>query len=407
MKIAYLDCFAGVSGDMIIGALLDAGLDFDFLNGELQKLELQGYSLSSANILKNGISCIKFDVTISEQHSHRNLSDITDIIQKSRLDDAIKKRSIDIFTSLGKVEAKIHGKDISEIHFHELGAVDTIVDIVGAVIGFEALGIQGIFCSAVNVGQGYVKTAHGMLPVPAPATAALLSGVPVFSSGIDGELATPTGAALVRYLAESFGPIPAMTYHSIGCGAGSKNLPIPNILRIFIGEANGRSYRNDDAIMIETNIDDMSPEYYEYCMDRLFAEGALDVFMIPAVMKKSRPGTLLCVLATREKLDDLCRIIFAETTTAGVRISHHTRYILDRRFETAKTKYGQIQVKLLIDNDNIVTIAPEYEDCRKAALASNVPLYHVYDEALAIVRKLHDYNIKIEKLNSALKKISE
>lgn len=379
MKIAYFNCFSGASGDMILGALLDAGLDFEMLKTELAKLPFTGYELQKSHIVKKGISATKFDVKIPHEHHHRGLHKIFSIIDESTLSEDIKSTSKAIFQRLGEAEAKIHKKSVDKIHFHEVGAVDAIIDIVGAVIGFQLLGIDKIYASPLHVGSGTVDCAHGILPVPAPATAELLKSVPVYSKDVEGELVTPTGAAILSTLSEAFGDMPAMTIVETGYGAGGHDLEIPNVLRIMIGEAKELSDR-DVTQLIQTNIDDMNPQFYEHIMERLFANGALDVYMTPIIMKKNRPGIILNVLGHPSSCQKLTDIIFSETTTLGIRLSDmKKRHILKREFITLKTPWGEAKGKVRTLESGEKTVSPEYEDCKRLAQENNIPIQSVYD----------------------------
>jgi uncharacterized protein (TIGR00299 family) protein len=381
MKILYFDCFAGISGDMVLGALVDAGLPVDDLKIELAKLNLSGWDIRAEKVMKNALSATRLHVETAEGHVHRGLSDIARIIDNSGLDDKIKKQSKDAFTRLAAVEASIHNKSVDEIHFHEVGALDAIIDIVGAMIGIHLLGINKVCSSPVHLGTGFVKAAHGKIPVPAPATLALLRDVPVFSDGIEAELTTPTGAAILTTLAGKFGPLPSMKVESIGYGAGSRDLPIPNLLRVCLGTAETEQYDEDTIQLIETNIDNMNPEFFEFVSERLFAAGALDVWTIPITMKKSRPAVLLSALAEKKDSDKITEIIFTETTTLGVRIREVQRKKLQRESVVVKTKYGDIRIKIGKLGDEIKNIAPEYDDCKKAAHQLGIPLKDIYDEA--------------------------
>ncbi|HNW27361.1 MAG TPA: nickel pincer cofactor biosynthesis protein LarC [Spirochaetota bacterium] len=380
MKIAYFDCFSGVSGDMVLGALIDAGADFEALKKILSTIPVSGYVLSAEKVLKNGIAGTRFTVTASGSEKERHLSDILTLIGASSLPERAKQWAGDIFRLIGGVEAEIHGKSIEEIHFHEIGAVDSIIDIAGACAALDMMGIDAVHCSRINVGGGIVKTGHGMLPVPAPATAKLLAGSPVYSSGLEAELATPTGAAIMKYFSKSFGPLPDMTVRNVGYGAGMMDLPVPNLLRVYIGEDSARE-GYDTVLSLETNIDDMNPEFYQHVFDRLFEAGALDVFTAPIIMKKGRPGTLLTVLAREERREALAEIIFAETTTAGIRAARLERTVLDREMRRVTTRFGEITVKVLSRGGRVVSVSPEYEECRRIAKERQVPLKEVYDEA--------------------------
>ena len=320
MKIIYFDCFAGAGGDMILGALIDAGLSVEDLKEELSQLSLSGYEIRAEKSIKKGISGTKFHVNVSHDHHHRSLNDILKIIDGSSLSDDVKGQSKKIFTRLAEAEGKIHNKPVEEIHFHEVGAVDSIIDIVGTVIGLDRLDIREVRVSRIHVGTGFLECAHGTLPVPPPATLELLKNIPVYSTGIESELVTPTGAAILSTLSSCFGEIPSMCIEKTGYGLGSRDLTIPNVLRILVGETDD-NYDVDTVQLIETNIDDMNPQFYEYIIESLFAHGAKDVFLTPIIMKKNRPGVVLSVLASPEKIDELIDIIFQETTTLGVRIS--------------------------------------------------------------------------------------
>ena len=379
MKTAYFDCFSGISGDMIIGALIDLGLDVNFLDKEFKKLNIKGYGIKSKKIVKNGIAATKFDV-IENKHDHeeRNLKEINQIIENSKLDDGIKGTIKKIFLKIASAEAKIHNKPIDKIHFHEIGAIDTIIDIAGAVIGLKKLGIEEIYCSKLNVGTGFVEFSHGRFPVPAPATAEILKNAPVYHNNVEAELVTPTGAAIITTLASKFGEMPSMKVEKIGYGAGTKDLEHPNVLRVFFGELNDNE--EEKINIIETNIDNMNPEIYPYAIDKLMEDGALDAYLTNIIMKKGRPAIKLTVLAELKDTDKLCSIIFDETTTLGVRIYQAAKKKLDREIKTIKTKYGDVRVKVSKLNNQIKNTMPEYEDCVKIAKQNKIPLKKVYEE---------------------------
>lgn len=380
MKTAYFDCFSGISGDMLIGALLDLGLDINFLKKELEKLNLKGYNIEFKKIVKNGISAIKFDVVENHKHHHeeRSLKEINKIIGNSKLDNETKNTIKKIFLKIGAAEAKIHNKPVDKIHFHEIGAIDTIIDVTGAVIGFKKLGIGRIYCSKLNVGTGFVEFSHGKWPVPAPATAEILKDIPIYHNNIEAELVTPTGAAIITTLSSEFGEMPAMKVEKIGYGAGSRDLKQPNVLRVFLGKMENGG--NEAINIIETNIDNMNPEIYPYVVDKLMENGALDAYLTSIIMKKGRPAVKLTVLAEQKDTDKLCNIIFGETTTLGVRIFQAQRKKLEREIKTIKTKYGNIRVKISKLDNKIQNIMPEYEDCVKIAKAKKIPLKRVYGE---------------------------
>ena len=387
MKIAYFDCFSGISGDMTVGALLDAGLKIETLEKELKKLGLTGYQLEVNKVVKKGISATKFKVKIKEEGVERRFKDILTILEKSKLDEEIKKETKKIFFNIAQAESKIHQKDIDKIHFHEIGGLDSIIDIASAVIGIKTLGIEEIHSSALPVGKGFVKCAHGVIPVPAPATLELLKNIPTYSGGIESEMITPTGAAIIGTLAKSFGERPLMKIERIGYGAGEKEFTIPNLLRVSIGEKILKDenlkdgYVSDEAVLIETNIDDMNPEFYDYIMEQLFSQGALDVFLTPIQMKKNRPAHMLSIIVYEQDLKEILEVLFSESTTLGVRIREIKRLRLAQQNFIAETKYGKIRIKVGIFKREIKNIAPEYEDCKKMAKQHQVPLKEVYEEA--------------------------
>ena len=383
MKIAYFDCFAGISGDMALGALVDAGASLGDLTEELYKLDLQGYHVEAMKIVKRGISATSLGVVVDEQHRERGFAQIRRIIEASELSDAVKARSVAIFRRLGEAEAKIHGKDIEEIHFHEVGAVDAIVDIVGVCICLDLLGIDRACASPIPTFHGSVKMAHGTLPLPAPATVELLKGAPWRELGIEGEIVTPTGAAILAELADSYGPMPAMRVESIGYGAGKKDFGIPNVLRVMVGQAVEESGEVEEVAVMETNIDDMSPQVYDVVMDRLFAAGALDVYLTPIQMKKNRPAVLVSVICAPEDTGRMSDILFEETSTIGIRIDRRSRTCLPREFVTVETRFGSIRVKVARKGGEVVNAQPEYDDCKAAAAAHAVPVKLVRDSALA------------------------
>ncbi len=386
MKIAYFDCFAGISGDMTLGALVDGGADEARLREELGKLMGVHFDLEITKVCKKGVTATDVNVITGHEHHHRHLADITDIINSSALSDSIKARAINVFRILAEAEGKVHGTSPEEVHFHEVGAVDAIVDIVGASILMDLLGIEKVYASPLPMGHGFVEAAHGRIPLPAPATVEILRGIPVYDAKIEGELVTPTGAAIARTLASEFGDMPTMKVQSVGYGAGKSDFPFPNTLRVFVGEVEA-PLPGDRVSIVETNIDDMNPEFYDSVFEKLFKAGALDVYLTPIQMKKNRPATLLSAICPPEKVDDLSRIVLSNTTSFGVRISHAVRRCLDRRWETVSTKYGDIRVKIGILDGEAVTASPEYEDCRKTAEAHNVPVRLVYEEAIVALAR--------------------
>jgi pyridinium-3,5-bisthiocarboxylic acid mononucleotide nickel chelatase len=438
MKILYYDCFSGISGDMNLGALIDIGVDKNYLINELLKLNICGYELNIKRDVKNGISGTKVDVILKHNHSqyedhkhehhddhsniirhehdhehnnhnhekshvhetfhdhqHRNLKDIESIIEFSSLNQNVKNISLKIFKKVAEAEAKVHNKSIEEVHFHEVGAVDSIVDIVGAAICFDYLKVDKIKCSTVEVGSGFVKCAHGLLPIPAPATAEILKDTPI-KSNISFEATTPTGAAILAYAVDQFTDSKNFSIKRVGYGIGTKdNKDVPNMLRVFIGEeklmdeSNGEckdidtDFLQDEVEVIECNIDDMNPEMYEYVMELLFANGALDVYMTPIIMKKERPGVKLNVLYTSDKEEIIKKIVLMQTTTLGFRKYKAERNMLKREFAKVKTKYGKITVKNAYYNGKIIKSKPEYEECKKIALDNNININEIYKEVLS------------------------
>jgi pyridinium-3,5-bisthiocarboxylic acid mononucleotide nickel chelatase len=382
MTIAYFDCFSGISGDMTLGALVDAGVNIDALRAELAKLDLDGYKITAEKVRRSGIAATKVNVIIdNKEHEARHLSDILLKISRSPLSGTVKHSSEKIFTRLAEAEAKVHGTTIDKVHFHEVGAVDSIVDIVGSVIGLELLGISQIMTSTVNVGSGTVTTSHGLLPIPAPATAELLRGIPFYESSVKFELTTPTGAAIINTLGTSFGRLPAMSIDRIGYGAGDKDFTgMPNVLRIMIGEP-AAAYEEDVSTLIETNIDDMNPQTCGYIIEKLMQQGAQDAYLAPIMMKKGRPAVLLSVLTDRPRMDAVLNTLFRETTSIGVRIQEVGRKKLSREIKEVHTIYGKINIKISRHGNEVLTATPEYEDCRKIAEEKKIPLKLVIDEA--------------------------
>jgi len=384
--IAYLDCFSGISGDMLLGALVDAGLSLDDLRSDLARLPVSGYEVRAERVTKGSIAGTQVTVEVTEQQSHRGLDDILRIIGESGLPAQVTQSAERVFTRLAEAEAAVHNQPVEEIHFHEVGAVDAIVDVVGACAGLHRLGVEEVYASPLPLGGGWVKAAHGMLPVPAPATAELVKGIPTYGGPVEAELVTPTGAAIITTLCRQFGPMPPMIVSQIGWGAGVRNLAHPNLLRLFLGEPEKR-VRDQRLSLIQTNLDDMNPELFEHLLDRLLEAGALDVFYTPIVMKKSRPATLVSVLADPGKVDALSAILFRETTALGLRVHEVSRRCLDRRWTEVDTPYGRVRVKLGLLGSETVTLAPEYEDCRRLARERGVPLKAVYEAAQAAARR--------------------
>jgi uncharacterized protein (TIGR00299 family) protein len=378
MKLAYIDCVAGASGDMLLGALLDAGLLEADLRAGLAGLRLPGFDLQVRRVLKNGLSATKVDVLVDDAVPERHLSDLLAVVAAADLPPTIKERAAAVLHRLGEVEAGIHGVPVEIVHLHELGGLDTLVDVVGVLLGLHLLGVERVIVSPIPLGRGRIRTAHGELPLPAPATLALLRGAPVVGSEIEKELVTPTGAALLTSLAASYGPIPAMTLSAIGYGAGGRDLPIPNVVRLLLGDAPPAVGLTGTVAVLETNVDDLNPEIYEHVMDRLFRAGALDVFLTPIQMKKNRPGTLFRVMCRPGDAAAMTAILFEETTTLGVRQQIMVRETLPRRVQEVATPYGDVRVKVARLPDGHTKASPEYEDCRRQAVAHGVPLRQVY-----------------------------
>lgn len=456
MKIAYLDCFSGISGDMLLGALVDAGVPMSLLQETVRALNV-GAEITASRVDRNGISATKVDVVIdgvkdaprdeaahahehthsdgtthshshahvhdhlhghdhlhepshvhehehkhAEEHSHshdnghshehRGLKEIREIINRGEIATAAKKRALQAFQLLGEAEAKIHNKDVENIHFHEVGSVDAIVDIVCGAVAAEYLKIDQWVCSPLNVGSGTVVCAHGTLPIPAPATLELLKDAPIYSGPIQKELVTPTGAAMVRTLASRFGSVPKMKISGAGYGAGSRNFSgAANVLRVTLGESMEQELTTpqDNIMVIEANLDDMSPQVFGYVVDKLLEAGALDAFGSAVQMKKSRPGTVLTVLARTEDAQRIAQIIFEETTTIGLRMRQEMRHTLAREYETVQTAWGSVRIKVARLNGRVTNFAPEYEDCREIAADNSVPLKTVLQEAVKLYLDQH------------------
>jgi pyridinium-3,5-bisthiocarboxylic acid mononucleotide nickel chelatase len=376
MKICYFDAFSGISGDMTVGALLDAGASWNVLEAALRSLNLDAvYRVEKTK--RKGIAASKFHVDFTEQKKHRHLPHIEKIIEGGELSARARANALAVFRRLAEAEAKSHAVPIEKVHFHEVGAVDSISDIVGACVALDSLAIDEVHCSPINVGSGTVETEHGTLPVPAPATSELLRGRPIYSAGPQTELTTPTGAALMTTLASSFGSVPAVRLLAQGFGAGDKDFPVQaNVLRVLVGERNNAA-ESTTVTILEANIDDSTPQVLGYAMERLLEAGALDVTLTPALMKKNRAATVISVIATPELAETLASILFAETSTLGLRVSQAERRVLARDFVEVETQFGKVRVK----HNESGGFAPEYDDCRKAAVDKQVPLRSVIAEA--------------------------
>lgn len=386
MKIAYIDCQSGISGDMLLGALVDCGVSLDVIKERLAQLPIQGYEISVNRVNKAGLISTQIEVVVDDNVKERRLAEILTVIQESQLTEKIKENALEVFQRIGKVEARIHGLEVEKVHLHELGGLDTILDVVGVFLGMEILKIERVFASPLPLGLGYIQSAHGTIPLPAPATLALLEGVPIVGSEIKKELVTPTGAALLTNLVQEFGIIPPMRLLKTGYGAGKRDLPIPNVLRLLVGESiepssSNYPFQEEKLVCLECNIDNMNPEIYSYLSECLFNSGALDVSLIPIYMKKNRPGTLVKVLCSEEIAAELIDILFSETTTLGARKYTVNRYSVERHITQVTTTYGTVNVKFSKKGDKFWNYTPEYEDCRKLALQHHIPIMKVYRAA--------------------------
>lgn len=384
LRIVYLDCVNGASGDMLLGALLGCGLDRDLFTGELAKLSLPGWRLRIEPVKRYGLAAAILHVDVEEQKVFRHLPDILDMINRSTLPSLVKEKSMRIFENLARAEAEVHGVKVDEVHFHEVGAVDSIVDIVGTVTALHLLGIAKVYASPLPLGHGKVKAAHGWIPVPVPATLALLrmrGSVPVYGAGVEGELVTPTGAAILTSLVEEFGALPEMELKITGCSSGKRDYGYPNILRAIIGvQSEKKCCYGENQILMETNIDDLNPEVYDYVIGRLFDAGALDVYITPVQMKKNRPAVKLSILATPERVNMLTEVLFMETSTIGLRCQVVEKIMLHRHLEKVSTPWGEVRVKVAAGQEGVLNVSPEYEDCRRIAVRERVSLKEVYKE---------------------------
>jgi len=389
MNVLYCDCFSGISGDMFLAALLDAGLPQKYLSQQLAQLRLPGFQgISVRKVNKEAIQATLLNFEIAKDQDHpqlRHLADIITIIENSLLPATVQQTSKEIFQKLAEAEAKVHGSTIEDVHFHEVGTVDSILDIVGASIGIHYFSINQVYASALPLGCGQVQTQHGLLPLPAPATMEIITAAraAVVPSPATSELVTPTGAAILSTLAKF--EQPSMTLHSIGIGAGRRDLPWPNILRIFIGDS---LISEGSHIEIETNIDDMNPQFYGHIMSRLFEAGALDVYFTPIIMKKNRPATKFSVIARREDESKISDLLLRETSTLGVRVNLIHRHEAGREIRKITTRFGEATIKLKIMDGKVIQISPEYEDCARLASENQLPLAHIYNEVLLVANEL-------------------
>jgi uncharacterized protein (TIGR00299 family) protein len=391
MRVAYFDCPSGAAGDMIMASLLDAGVPLAALKAELGKLALPGWELRAREVMKGAFRATKVDVEIDKNaHQHRrSLRDILEILQNSALTPSVKERAGRIFTRLADAEARVHGSDRESVHFHEVGAVDAIVDVTGAVLALDLAGVQAVHVSALPIGGGHVGSVHGKIPIPGPGTAELLRGFPVVDTGVRAELVTPTGAAILTTLAASAGRMPSLTVDAVGYGAGTVDLPdTPNVLRCFLGETTAPDGGDETVLEIETTIDDMSPQLYEPLIERLFGVGALDVYLQPVIMKRGRPGIVVTALCAPERVGDLSQALFEESTTIGVRWSERRRARLQREMIVLTTAYGAIPFKVSRLQGRIVTVTPEFADVARIAREKSLPVREVLDQARADGRRL-------------------
>jgi hypothetical protein len=391
VKIAYFDCFSGLSGDMCLGALVDAGVSLQEIEEGLKGLPVKGYSLAAKKVRRNGISATKVDVVLKVKNGPKpentKWKDISRIIRTSSLPEGIRNKGHEIFKSLFEAEALVHGESLAKVHLHELSSADCIADIFGTLIGLSLLGVEAVYSSPVNLGSGFVKTAHGILPVPAPATAEILKNVPVYSTDVPCELTTPTGAAIVKSVSKGFGDMPCFQYDKLGVGAGTRDTgERPNVLRIFVGEMH-RGLPEETVTVLETNIDDMNPQIYEYLIDELLSRGALDVYLTQIIMKKTRPAVQLSVICNNDGKNDLVGIILRETTSIGVRYSEMQRVTMNREIKEFSSKYGKVRVKTSECGRDLIKSLPEFEDCKKIAKETSRPLREIIDEVGCSARK--------------------
>jgi uncharacterized protein (TIGR00299 family) protein len=389
MKIISYDCFSGISGDMNLGAMIDLGVEKSFLIDELNKLNVKGWELEVVKDQRHGITGTKVTVKQTRhEHAHRHMSDIEKIINESELENPVKELSKKIFMKIAVAEAKVHNTTIDHVHFHEVGAIDSIIDIVGAAICFNFLKVEGVHVSTVELGSGFVKCDHGKLPVPAPATAEIIKGIPARKGGVDFEATTPTGAAILAALGTDFSNGLPLKIEKTAYGVGQKENPdVPNLLRVFMGEAISKTESGHNSLHLQCNIDDMNPEFYEYISEKLFKAGASDVYLSDIIMKKGRPGIVLNVLCEAESADTLKQIIFTESTTLGIRTFPFRKETLVRKFVTIDTIYGEVKIKRSYYNEKEVSCKPEYDDCKRIASEKGIPLKEVYNNIMALLVK--------------------
>lgn len=391
MTIAYFDCFSGISGDMVLGALVDLGLGLDELARELSSLDLEQFRLESRDVMSYGLRGTKVDVVVPETVLVRTFNNIKDIIESSGLPEGVKSTSLEIFMRLARAESVIHNKPVDQVHFHEVGAVDSIVDIVGSSYGIHALGITEVFASPLPLGHGMIKTAHGSIPVPVPAVLEILADTPTYGCGIPTEIVTPTGAAIIKTLAGSFGTMPPLKLSKTGYGAGSKDIGVANLLRVITGEAMDFPGEQEQlAYVVSTNIDDMNPEFYDYVMERLFGAGAHDVWLAPIQMKKTRPGTTINVLCSPSDATAIKRILLEETSTFGLRTSSVMKKAIERELIEVETRWGTVRVKIGRESGHVTSVSPEFSDCAKIAGEQSVPIKEVFRKAQLLAQEQLD-----------------
>ena len=391
MTIAFFDCFSGISGDMILGALVDLGLEIEDIASTLSSLDLEEFRLEAREVSSYGLRATKVDVVVPDSVLVRTFNNIRDMIENSALPQQVKATSLEIFMRLASAESVVHGKPIDQVHFHEVGAVDSIVDIVGAAYGVYSLGISEVFSSPLPLGHGMIKTAHGAIPVPAPAVLEILQDTPTYGRGIPTEIVTPTGAAVIKTLATSFGVAPPMRIDRVGCGAGTKDIGVPNLLRVVTGvplelQAEGEEL----AYLVSTNIDDMNPEFYDYVIERLLDAGAHDVWLTPIQMKKTRPGTIITVLCSPGDATALKRILLEETSTFGLRTSTVMKKAIEREIVRVETPWGEVAVKVGRESNRITNVSPEFADCARIAGEQGVPIKEVFRKAQSLAQEQLD-----------------
>jgi len=386
--IIYFDCFSGISGDMILGALLDLGIDPEVFLKELKKIPLEDYEIKIQRKKKGFLEGTDVEIIFNDKKTHRHIKDLLDIVERSKLSKRVKDLSCETFIKIAKAESRVHNEPIEEVHFHEISGIDTIIDVVGSFLALELLNIDKVYSSPLPLGEGFIEISHGIIPVPAPATVELLKGIPVYSNGVRGELVTPTGAAIITTMTKDFGPMPLMRIERVGYGTGKRDFNIPNLLRVFIGEK-VKDVKEEKNLVIDVNIDDMNPQIYGYIIEKLFEKGALDVTITPIYMKKGRPGVLLSILIEPWKENDITEILFKETTTIGYRKYYVDKIMMDREIKEVETIWGKVRVKIS-RYGSFVKISPEYEDCKRIAEERKIPLRQVMEE---IEKRTLDINL--------------